>query len=59
MLADLRDDSIRLTAELQATHDIWDEYGDFAGASLIENWTDEAEGRTWFLYETSRSVESA
>jgi starvation-inducible DNA-binding protein len=25
-----------------------------ASASLIENWIDEAERRTWFLFEASR-----
>ena len=59
MLAELRDDNIQLTAELRATHDVCDEHGDVAGASLIENWIDEAEGRTWFLYEASRKAESA
>jgi starvation-inducible DNA-binding protein len=59
MLADLRDDSIRLTAELRATHSVWDEYGDFADASRIENRIDEAKGRIWFLHQASRSAESA
>jgi hypothetical protein len=27
---------------------------DIAGASLIENWIDEAEHRVWFLYEATR-----
>jgi starvation-inducible DNA-binding protein len=26
-----------------------------ASASLIENWIDEAERRTWFLFEATRS----
>jgi len=59
MLAELRDDNIQLTAELRATHGVCDKHGDVAGASLIENWIDEAEGRTWFLYEASRTAESA
>jgi starvation-inducible DNA-binding protein len=28
-----------------------------ATASLIENWIDEAERRTWFLFETARNSE--
>jgi starvation-inducible DNA-binding protein len=28
-----------------------------ASASLIENWIDEAERRTWFLFETARRSE--
>jgi starvation-inducible DNA-binding protein len=59
MLAELRDDNIQLTAELRAAHIVCDEHSDAAGASLIENWIDEAEGRTWFLYEASRTGESA
>src|SRR5712675_128014 len=46
MLAELRDNNIQLTAELRAAHGVCDEHGDVAGASLIENWIDEAEGRT-------------
>ncbi len=59
MLAELREDNLQLTAALRATHELCDEHGDVAGASLLENWIDEAEGRTWFLYEASRGAESA
>jgi starvation-inducible DNA-binding protein len=59
MLAELRQDNIALTAALRATHDLCDEHGDVAGASLLENWIDEAEGRTWFLYEAGRAGEFA
>ena len=54
MLAELRDDNKQLTASLRETHDLCDEHGDVASASLIENWIDEAERRTWFLFEASR-----
>jgi len=40
-------------------HDLCDEHRDVAGASQLENWIDEAEGRIWFLYETSRHAEAA
>jgi hypothetical protein len=30
------------------------EYGDVATASVLENWIDEAERRTWFLFESVR-----
>jgi starvation-inducible DNA-binding protein len=59
MLAELRDDNRQLAANLRETHGLCDEHGDVASASLIENWIDEAERRTWFLYETSRSGETA
>jgi starvation-inducible DNA-binding protein len=54
MLAELRDDNRQLIANLRETHGLCDEHGDVATASLIENWIDEAERRTWFLFETTR-----
>ncbi len=56
MLAELRDDNKQLTANLRETHDLCDEHGDVATTSLIEVWIDEAERRTWFLFEASRGV---
>jgi len=53
----LREDNKQLTARLRQTHDLCDEHGDVASASLIENWIDEAERRTWFLFETARRSE--
>jgi len=54
MLAELRDDNKQLAASLRETHGLCDEHGDVATASLIEVWIDEAERRTWFLFEASR-----
>jgi len=54
MLAELRDDNKDLTQRMRETHDLCDEHGDVASASLLENWIDEAERRTWFLFEASR-----
>jgi starvation-inducible DNA-binding protein len=54
MLAELRDDNQTLAARLRAVHEVCDEHRDIATASLIENWIDETEKRTWFLFETSR-----
>jgi starvation-inducible DNA-binding protein len=54
MLAELRDDNMRLTAFLRETHSLCAEHEDVATTSLIENWIDEAEKRTWFLFETTR-----
>jgi starvation-inducible DNA-binding protein len=53
MLAELRDDNLRLTSAMRQVHGTCDEYGDVATASLLENWIDETERRTWFLYEAS------
>ena len=55
MLAELRDDNTRLTPGMRETHELCDEYGDVASASLLENWIDEAERRTWFLFEVTRN----
>ncbi|MBP1841844.1 starvation-inducible DNA-binding protein [Rhizobium petrolearium] len=54
MLAELREDNKQLIALMRQTHDLCDEHNDVATASLIENWIDEAERRTWFLFETTR-----
>jgi starvation-inducible DNA-binding protein len=55
MLAELREDNKQLTASLREVHALCDEHGDVASTSLIEVWIDEAERRTWFLFETGRS----
>jgi starvation-inducible DNA-binding protein len=57
MLAELRDDNKTLVASMRETHGVCDEFGDVATASLIEVWIDEAERRTWFLYEAGRRDE--
>ena len=51
MLAELRDDNMQLTRYLRAAHEVCDRHNDVATASLIENWIDETERRTWFLAE--------
>jgi starvation-inducible DNA-binding protein len=56
MLAELREDNKDLTQRLREVHDLCDEHGDVATASLIENWIDEAEKRTWFLFEAGRNA---
>ena len=57
MLAELRDDNKQLTTRLRETHDLCEEHEDVATASLLENWIDEAERRTWFLFEATRTTE--
>jgi starvation-inducible DNA-binding protein len=54
MLAELKDDNLQLAAHMRAAHAVCDERGDIATASLLEVWIDEAEKRTWFLFEASR-----
>src|SRR6201993_2167782 len=48
MLAELRDDNATLTLNMREVHALCDEAGDVATASLLENWIDETEKRTWF-----------
>ena len=54
MLAELRDDNMELAARMRETHDVCDEHGDVATASLLENWIDQTEKRIWFLFEAGR-----
>jgi starvation-inducible DNA-binding protein len=54
MIAELADDNRRMTGFLRAAHGVCQEHDDVASTSLIENWIDESERRTWFLFETSR-----
>jgi starvation-inducible DNA-binding protein len=56
MIAELRDDNAKLTLNMREVHSLCDEAGDVATASLLENWIDESEKRTWFLFECSRQV---
>jgi len=55
MLEELVADSRCLTKLMRRAHDVCDEFKDVATASLLEVWIDEAERRTWFLYETAHS----
>ncbi len=55
MLAELQGDNKDLAAYMREVHELCDKYSDIATASLIENWIDETEQRTWFLFETSRN----
>jgi len=59
MLAELRDDNQRLVSLMREVHNVCDAYGDVATTSLLEAWIDEAERRTWFLFESTRNVSSA
>ena len=52
MLEELRNDNRELTGFLRSTHQVCEKHNDVATASLIENWIDETERRSWFLSET-------
>jgi starvation-inducible DNA-binding protein len=54
MLRELMNDNKALIAAMREAHEITDKGGDVATTSMLENWIDEAERRTWFLFEASR-----
>ena len=56
MMEELRDDNSVLTQNMREVHSLCDNAGDVATASLLENWIDESEKRTWFLFECGRAV---
>jgi starvation-inducible DNA-binding protein len=56
MLEELREDNRQLVKSMRATHELCEDVGDVATASLLENWIDEGERRVWFLFEISRSI---
>ncbi len=56
MLLELMEDNKRMAAALREAHGICDEAGDVGSASIIEDYIDQAEERTWFLFETTRTA---
>ena len=54
MLAELREDNLKLVAALREAKDIVDEAKDNATSGILDDWTDAAERRAWFLFEASR-----
>lgn len=55
MLNELREDNLRLVEALRAAKTAATEAGDNATEGIIDDWTDEAEERAWFLFEASRN----
>ena len=54
MLRELAHDNRAFAASQRKAHELCDDNSDVASASLLEVWIDEAERRTWFLFEASR-----
>ena len=52
MLKELRDDNLELVEHLREAKDIADDAKDNATSAMIDDWTDQAEGRAWFLFES-------
>jgi len=54
MLNELRDDNLKLVEALREAKDLADAARDNATSAIIDEWTDDAEQRAWFLFEASR-----
>jgi starvation-inducible DNA-binding protein len=55
MLRELHQDNLEFVEHLREAKRLAGEAGDNATDSLIDDWTEEAEQRAWFLFETGRS----
>jgi starvation-inducible DNA-binding protein len=55
MLSELHEDEKALVLSMRAAHTLCDDAGDVATASLLENWIDQTQRRSWFLFEITRS----
>ncbi|MBD2699943.1 DNA starvation/stationary phase protection protein [Spirosoma sp. BT702] len=56
MLLDLLAENKKMAKAMRDAHQIADDAEDVATASLLENFIDETERRTWFLFETTREL---
>ena len=52
MLKELRDDNVALVATLRAVKELAGQAGDNATDGMVDDWTDQAQERAWFLTET-------
>ena len=59
MLQELMNDNKHVAAQMRKAHEVCDEHEDIASASLIENWIDQTEKRTWFLFEAARNASNS
>ena len=54
MLSELHEDEKALVLSMRAIHTLCDDAGDVATASVLENWIDQSQRRSWFLFESTR-----
>jgi starvation-inducible DNA-binding protein len=54
MLSELREDEKALTLRMRSVHTLCADAEDVATASLLENWIDQSQRRSWFLFEATR-----
>jgi starvation-inducible DNA-binding protein len=59
MLSELCDDNKAMVTSLREAHSVCEKHDDIATTSLIENYIDQTEERTWFLFEASRPPDEA
>ena len=55
MLTELREDNLKLVEQFHEAKEVVDAAKDNATSGLLDDWTDRAERRAWFLFEASRS----
>ena len=56
MLAELRDDNLKLVQRIREAREAAEDAGDTATSSMADDWIDQAEKRAWFLFEASRNA---
>jgi starvation-inducible DNA-binding protein len=56
MLAELRDDNLKLVEGFRKVKELSEEAKDNATSGIVDEWTDQAEERAWFLFEASRKA---
>lgn len=56
MLAELRDDNLKLVEGFRKVKELAEEAKDNATSGIVDEWTDQAEERAWFLFEASRKA---
>lgn len=56
MLRELMNDNKSVAKAMRKAHELCDKHHDAASASLLENYIDATEKRTWFLFEASRNA---
>ena len=55
MLDELYKDEKMVELRMRSAHELCGQAGDVATASLLENWIDQSQRRSWFLLETTRT----
>jgi starvation-inducible DNA-binding protein len=57
MLVELMNDNMAVAKSMRDAHGFCDDHKDVATASLLEQYIDETEKRTWFLFEAARAAD--